>query len=170
MATRVRESIISTACAPPSRRCSAIRVATNAERSRTSGGLVGGGDDDDAARQTLGAEVVLEELADLAPTLADQRDDRHLGVGAAGDHRQQAGLADAGTGEQAHALPAPDRDQGVHDADAQVERGVDAGAVERVRRAAVHGQPGVRAQRTQAVDRSSEAVDDAAEQPRADGD
>ena len=51
---------------------------------------VGGGDDDDRAGQPLGAEVVLEELADLAAALADQGDHRDLGVGAAGDHREQA--------------------------------------------------------------------------------
>ena len=72
-------------------------------------GLVGGGDDDDRAGQALGAEVVLEELADLAAALADQRDHRDLGVGAAGDHREQAGLADAGAGHDAEALAAAAR-------------------------------------------------------------
>ena len=119
MATRVRLSIISTTCRPLSRNHSAIRVATNAARSRTSGGCVGGGDDDDRAGQALGAEVVLEELADLAATLADQRDHGDLGVGAAGDHRQQAGLADAGAGEDAEALAAAARRQRVEGADAE---------------------------------------------------
>ena len=48
------------------------RVATNAARSRTTRRRVGRGDDDDGAGQTFGSEVVLEELAHLAATLADQ--------------------------------------------------------------------------------------------------
>ena len=38
--------------------------------------LVGGRDDDDRARQALGAEVLLDELADLAAALADQASTR----------------------------------------------------------------------------------------------
>ena len=37
--------------------------------------LVGGGDDDDGAAQSFLAEVALDELGDLSPTLADERDD-----------------------------------------------------------------------------------------------
>ncbi len=51
-----------------------MRVAVNAARSRTQRGLVRGGDDDDRPGQALGAEVVLDELADLTAALADERD------------------------------------------------------------------------------------------------
>ena len=58
-------------------------------------------------------------------------------LGTARDHRQQAALADAAAGEDAHALAAAERGERVDDADAQRERGVDASAVQRVRRRAV---------------------------------
>ena len=92
------------------------------------GGFVGGGDHHDGARQAGGAEVVLEELADFAAAFADEGDHGDLGVGAAGDHREQGGLADAGAGEQAHALALAERGHGVQDAHAGLQRGVDAGA------------------------------------------
>ena len=98
--------------------------------------LVGGGDDDDRARHALGAEVLLEELADLAATLPDEADDPDVGVGAAGDLGQQAGLADAGAGEDAQALALAAGDEGVERADAEGEGLVDPGAGERVRRLA----------------------------------
>ena len=88
-------------------------------------GLVRGRDDHDRAREALGAEVVLEELAHLAAALPHQRDHRDLGLGAARDHRQQRRLADARAGEQAEPLTAPDGDEGVQHAHAQAERGVD---------------------------------------------
>ena len=118
MATRVRLSIISTTSRPVSRNHSAIRVATNAARSRTTGGCVRGGHHDHRAGQALGAEVVLEELAHLAATLADQGDHRDLGLGAAGDHREQAWTCrrrsrrrcrPAGRGRRARACRAPGR-------------------------------------------------------------
>ena len=92
---------------------SAMRVAVNGGPEADEGGLVGGGDDDDRAGEALGAEVALEELADLTAALADEGEHGDLGVGAAGDHRQQARLADAGAGEDAHALAAAAGDQGV---------------------------------------------------------
>src|SRR5881227_3625129 len=79
--------------------------------------LVGGGDDDDGAGQALGPEVLLEELPYLAAALADQADHPDVGVGAAGDLRQQRRLAHSGTGEDAQALPPPTRDLGVEWAD-----------------------------------------------------
>ena len=59
-----------------------------------------------AAGQTLDAEIVGDELLDLAAALADQADDVHIGLGVAGEHRHQDRLADAGPGEDTHALPA----------------------------------------------------------------
>ena len=98
--------------------------------------LVRGGDDDDRAGHALGAEVLLEELAHLAATLADQADDPDVGVGAAGDLGQQAGLADAGAGEDAQALALAAGHEGVQRADAEGQRLLDPGAGERVRRLA----------------------------------
>ena len=81
--------------------------------------VVGGGHDDDGAGEALGAEVVLDELADLAAALADQGDDGDGGLVVAGDHRQQRRLADAGAGEDADALAAADGGERVEDPDAE---------------------------------------------------
>ena len=102
---------------------------------------VGGGDDHDRAGQALGAEVVLEELADLAAALADQGDHRDLGVGAAGDHREQAGLADAGAGEDADPLAAAAGHQRVQRPHAETDLPVDPGPLERVRRGVARPRP-----------------------------
>ena len=103
--------------------------------------LVGGGDDDDRAGESLRTEVVLEELPDLAAALADQGDDRDVGLAVAGDHRQQARLADAGAGEDAEALAAADGDERVEGAHAEGERGVDPRPAQRVRRGAGRRRP-----------------------------
>ena len=122
MASRVMLSISSSTSWPWSRNHSAIRVATKAARSRTSGGSSEVATTTTACAQALRAEVVLEELAHLAATLADQGDDADVGGGAAGDHRQQARLADAGAGEDAQALAAAARDQRVEGAHAERQR------------------------------------------------
>ena len=132
--------------------------------------LVRGRDDDDGAGQALGAEVVLEELPDLATTLADQGDDGDLGVGAAGDHRQQAGLADARTGHDAEALTATAGRQRVHGAYAEAQLLVDARAEQGVRGLVVDHHVGQVRERGAAVDRAAEAVQHPAAQVLADGD
>src|SRR5690606_5713405 len=70
-------------------------------------------DNDNRTGQTFGAEVVLDELAYLSPAFTDEGDHRHVGLGAAGDHREQARLSDSRTSEHAEALPAAARDEGV---------------------------------------------------------
>ena len=102
------------------------------------GGLVAGGDHHHGAGQPLGAEVVLEEAADLAAALAHQGDDGDLGVGAARDHGQQGGLAHPGAGEQADALAAAEGGEGVHGAHAGAQLGVDGVPLQGVRRGPVH--------------------------------
>ncbi len=62
------------------------------------------------------AEVALDELAYLAPTLADERDHVDGGGGGAGDHAEQRGLADAGAGEDPQPLPAPAGNEAVQSA------------------------------------------------------
>ena len=107
-------------------------------------GFVGGRDDDDRAGEAFGAEVVLDELADLTAALADEREHGDRRFGAAGDHREQRRLADAGTGEDAHALAAAARHERVEGAHAERQRFADhargsAGAARRGRRRRVAG-------------------------------
>ncbi len=66
--------------------------------------LVGRGDDHHRPGQPGGAQVVLQELAYLPAALADQGHHGDLRLGPARDHRQQAGLAHPGAGEDAHPL------------------------------------------------------------------
>ena len=153
-----------------SRKYSAIRVATKAARSRSTGGASEVGDDDDGAGETLGAEVVLDELADLAAALADQGDHRHRGVGAAGDHRQQGGLADAGAGHDRDALAATAGHERVEGADAEADLPVDPGAAQRRRGGVLDRDLRKPDERRTAVERAAEAVDHAAEELGADGD
>ena len=165
------ESMSSRTSRPWSRKPSAIRVATNAALQADQRRLVGGGDDDDGAREALGAEVLLEELLDLAATLADQRDHPDVGLGAAGDLRQQRRLAHAGAGEDAQALALADRDEGVQRADADGQRLVDPAPRQRVRGLAGEVHPlHAAAEGGAAVDRAAQAVEHPAQQRRPDRD
>ena len=132
------------------------------------GGLVGGGHDDHRAGQAFGPEVVLDELADLAATFADQGQDDDGGVGAAGDHGQQARLADAGAGEDAHALAPTARHQGVDGAHAEGQLAVDHLAAQRVRCRTLDGDRLGVDEGGPVVDGPAQAVEDAAEQAVAD--
>ena len=69
--------------------------------------LVGGRDDHDGARQALGAEVALEELAHLAAALTDQREDADGASVPRVIIDSSARLADARAGEDAEPLAAP---------------------------------------------------------------
>src|SRR4051812_34068135 len=154
---------------PSSRNASAMRVATKAAFNRTSGGSSEVATTT-TVRHALGAQVLLEELADLAPPLTDQSDDAHVGVGAAGDLSEQAGLADAGAREDAQALTLAAGHQGVEGPDTEGERFGHAGTRQGVRRLA--GQVDVadpRAQGRTAVHRATQAVEHAAEQGVAHG-
>ena len=90
--------------------------------------LVGGRDDDDAAGEAFGAEIVGDELLDLAAALADEADHRDVGGGVAGKHREQHGFPDAGAGKNAHALAAAAGEERVEGAHAEVELALDAAA------------------------------------------
>ena len=90
--------------------------------------LIGGRDDDDRARQALGPEIALDELAHLAAALADQRDDVHLGPRRARDHAEQRALADARAGEDAEPLAAAAGEQRVRCARTPRSSGVRIGA------------------------------------------
>ena len=72
--------------------------------------------------EALGAEIVLEEAADFAAALADQRDDRDVGRRAARHHAEQRALADAAAAEEADALAAAAGEQRVDGAHAGAHR------------------------------------------------
>ena len=50
------------------------------------------------------AEIVFDEFLEFAATFADQTDDNRIGLGITRKHRHQRRFADAGAGENAHAL------------------------------------------------------------------
>ena len=118
---------------PWPRKCSATAVADHGGAQPLQRRLVAGGDHHHRAGQA-GAQVALDELADLAPALADQPDHHHVGRGAAGQHAEQHRLADAGAGHDGHALPLAHGEAGVDGADAQGQRLGDAAAGEGRRR------------------------------------
>jgi hypothetical protein len=110
------------------------------------------------------SEVVLEKLLDLAPALADKADDRDIGRGVAGEHRKEHRLADPAPREDAHALPGAGGEKGVGGAHAEIERLADAATGMRRRRVRAEGpERRPERERSLAVDRASERVDDAAE-------
>ena len=108
--------------APSSRNDSAMRVAVKAARARMRAGW-------------SAVETTTTERARPSGPRSSSRNSRTsrprspiramtvtCGVGAAGDHRQQRRLADAGAGEEADALPAADGGEGVERAHAEVQR------------------------------------------------
>lgn len=103
--------------------------------------VVGRRGDHHGALEAFLAEDLVDELLHLAAPLADQTDDDDVGPGETGHHPQQHRLAHPGTGEQAEALAAADREQAIDRADADVERFADRVALERVDRRAVHRHP-----------------------------
>ena len=127
--------------------------------------LIRGGDDDDAAPQPLLAQAVLDELARLAAALADQADDGDVRLGMPRQHRQQAGLADAGAGEDAETLSPAAGQEGVERPHAEIELALH--ALARVRRLAVRCAGDSAAepmrQRPEAVHRFAQRADDPAE-------
>ena len=130
--------------------------------------LIGGGDDDDRPGETLGAEVALDELPDLAATFADHGDHVDVGRRVAGDHAEQRRLADAGTGEHTDALSAAERGERVPRPDTGRQRSVDAGAAQRVGWLAFGRDALDDAERRAVVDRDAHAVQHTAEQGVAD--
>ena len=77
---------------------------------------------------------MLDEFLHLAAALADQADHDHVGAGVARHHAEQHALADAGAGEQAHALAAPDGQQRVDRAHAHIQYLIDRFSIERIQR------------------------------------
>ena len=112
--------------------------------------------------------VALDELADLAATLADEPDDVDVGPRVARQHAEQHALADAAAGEDADPLAPPDRQEPVDRPDAGLERLGDALPVQDRRRGLVDRLGDRVHERAAAVEGSPEAVDDAAEERLAD--
>ena len=125
--------------------------------------VVGRRGDHHGALEAFLAEDLVDELLHLAAPLADQTDDDDVGPGEAGHHPQQHRLAHPGTGEQAEALAAADREQAIDRADADVERFADRVALERVDRRAVHRHPVFGAHSALAVEGAAGAIEHPAE-------
>ena len=124
--------------------------------------FVAGGDDRDGARAVF-RERPFQELAHLAAALADERHHDGVEAAGAGQHGKQRRLADAGAGEDADALAGAERREQIDDADAGLERLLDALARHRRRRrASIRHRAARRAGAARAVDRLAERVDDAA--------
>jgi hypothetical protein len=105
------------------------------------GRLVGCRHHHDRTREPLRSEVVLDEFLDFAAAFADEADHRHVGCDVAREHRQQHRFADAGAGENAHALAPAAGHEGIERADSKIERGADpAAAMSRRRRVAEWGR------------------------------
>ncbi len=135
IAKRVTESISSRTFSPWSRKYSAIAVAVNAARIRSSGGLSDVETTTTERARPSAPEVVVEEAAHFAAALTDQAQHDHVGRGAARQHAEQRALAHAAAAEEADALPATARQQPVDGAHARTDRRLDGLAVERVQRA-----------------------------------
>jgi hypothetical protein len=158
MATRVRLSIIGDT-GGDERRAEPLH-----------GGCVGRGNDHDRPGQALGAEVVLQELPDLSASLTDERDHRDLGIGAARDHGQEAGLADPGPRHDADALTPAARHQGVERPHAEPEGGVDARSAEGGRGLLLHPDQLEPVERWTTIDRAAQSVEDPTTERVADAD
>lgn len=126
-------------------------------------GLVGGGYDDDGAGAAGVVEVFFEEFADFASAFADEGDDVDVGFGAAGDHAEEGGFADAAAGKDAEALAAAAGGEGVDGFDAGLEYVRDALAFEGVWGEEVDAGVVVCVEGAESVEGAAEAVDDAAE-------
>src|SRR3974390_2080269 len=88
--------------------------------------LIRGRRNDDASLQAICAQIVLDEVLELAPAFAHEPDDDGVGVGIAGEHGEQRRLAHAGAEKDAHALAPAAGDERVERLDTQIELAADA--------------------------------------------
>jgi hypothetical protein len=128
------------------------------------GRVVAGTADNDTAFEAFFAEAGGEELLDFAAAFADQRDDADIGAGVSGDGGHERALANAGTGEDSHALAEAAGVQAVNGADAGGDGLADVVAFERADATAVDAARFAQQQRAFAVHRPAEAVEDAPEE------
>ena len=85
------------------------------------GADVGWRGNNDSAAQAFFAENLFDELLDFTAAFTDQADNNDLGFRVTCHHAEQYAFANAGTGKQAHPLTAPDRQQGINCADANIK-------------------------------------------------
>ncbi len=105
-----------------------------------------------------------DEFLHLAATFADQTDHDDIGIGVARHHAEQHALAHAAAGEQAHALPAADRQQRIDGAHTDIQRFADRAARQGIDGLSVEWRaPGI-AQRTLAIQWPARAVQHPTEQ------
>src|SRR5205085_12119492 len=93
--------------------------------------LVRGGCDDHGMLHGSGAQVVLDELADLPAPLTDEAQHGQIRGGAAGHHAEQGRLANARAPEDADPLTTGDRAERVDHPDSDGERLVDTAPLQR---------------------------------------
>jgi hypothetical protein len=77
---------------------------------------------------------LLDEILDLAPTLADQADHNHVCAGIARHHAQQNALSHSGTGKQPHALAPSNGKERIDGAHTHVQYFADRGSIKWVDR------------------------------------
>ena len=131
--------------------------------------IVGRRGDHHRALDALFAEDVLDEFLYLATTLTDQPDDDDVGLGEARHHAQQHRLADTRAGEQPEALAAPDREQAIDAADADIQRFADGMALERVDHRTIHRHPVLGAHAALAIQGAPSAIEHTTEHGHAHG-
>jgi hypothetical protein len=124
------------------------------------GGSVGRRDDHDRARETLGPEIVLDELLHFAAALTDEADDRDIAVSPSGEHGEEHRLADARAREEAEALAFAKRREQVERSHRGGEAGADPGALgRRWRHRPERSVLGSERDRAAPVEGAAEAVD-----------
>jgi hypothetical protein len=120
-------------------------------------GSVARGHDDDTLLPPLGAQRPLEELAHLAPSLADERHDDNVGVGSTSDRAKERALSDARSREQSQPLALPECKQAIEDSDASGHGARHRSSFERTRRVTVDRNE-LAADRRSAVERATQPV------------
>src|SRR5262245_7395799 len=111
---------------------------------------------------------MLEEVAHLTTALAEERDHVHVRLGLSRNHAEQGALANSRTREDPDALAPPDGQRPVDRADRCLERAIDHLSLQRMRRLPNEGHASHRFDLSPAVDRMTEAVEDATEEPGTD--
>ena len=122
IAKRVTESIRTSTSCPSSRKIFRDRERQQCRLAAHQGRFVGSRDDDHRTRQTLFAEIVLQEFLHLAAAFADQTDHRHIRRDVAREHRQQHRFADARARKNAEPLAAAAGQKCIDRPHAEIER------------------------------------------------
>ena len=130
--------------------------------------FIAGGADHDRVFQPVFAKRVVDKLAHLAPALADQSNDRHVGGRVLGHRAKQGRFAHPRHRKSADALPPADREHRIHRAYARRQRLFHRLPLKRIQRIGMQRHRHGLADRAFAVHRPAHAVDHPPQQPRAD--